>query len=262
MTTYYRPYGFTRAVVQTLGDEINGDSATDTFTADAAHGLAVGDTVYVTALGGGSGVALLTRYFVVNVGSATTLKLSATRGGSAIALGTTTDMKIVPLVETAFALPQKATASPENDDITWEGGDQKIKQTIMSGMSVPLDLDAVQAGAHATLFGKAAITGSLPGGLASAIGYGGGSDKSGVTCGLRLEGPAWKNTDGVETAVTFARWFPQGGLSFTKPSEFNTSAKAGQTGYSFTPIRTAVDLGGDAIEGASSGGEFYYDGEI
>lgn len=259
---YYRPSGFKRCIVQTLGAEINGDSATDTFTSDSAHGLAVGDTVYVTALGGGSGVALLTRYFVTAAGTTTTLKMSATRGGAALTLGTTTDMKIVPLVETRYYMANKASADAETTDLTWEGDNTKIKKTTLDGMTVGLEFDATNPGADATVFGKTAITGSLPGGITSAYGYGGGDDKQGVTCGLRLEADAVKNNAGVETSVTYTRWFPQGILTLAKPGEFGTSAKVGTTGYSFTPSRVTVDLGGDAIDGASSDGDFYFDGEI
>lgn len=259
---YYRPSGFKRCIVQTLGTEITGTSATDTFTAAAAHGLAVGDCVYVTALGGGSGVSLLTRYFVINVASTTTLKLSATVGGSAIALGTTTGMKIRPLVETRYYMANKASADAQSSDLTWEGDNQKITKKTLDGMTVQLDFDATNPGADATVFGLTAITGDLPGDISSAYGYGGGSLKAGVTCGIRLEADAIKNTAGVESSVTYARWFPQGTLTLAKPGEFGTSAKVGVTQYSFTPVRVTTDLGGDAIDGASADGDFYFDGEI
>lgn len=260
--TYYRPSGFKRAIIQTLATAIVGDSATDTFTADAAHGLAVGDAVAATALGGASGIALLTRYFVVNVGSATTLKLSATKGGSPITIGTGTDVGLTPLRETQFFLAQKAGVSPENDSITWEGDNLKIKLESLAGLTLQLDLDAVPTSGHADVFGKTAITGVLPGGMTSAQGFGGGNDKGGVSCGVRLETDAIKVVNGVESNVVYARWFPMGTLTLRGAGDIQTGAKMGLTSYSFAASRTAVDLLGDAIDGASSDGEFFYDGEV
>lgn len=166
------------------------------------------------------------------------------------------------IVETEFALPQKASMDAQNTEITWEGGDQKITQRQLDGMTVQLDLDAVSTGAHEAIFDKDPITGTIPGGMTNVRGYGGGNDKRGVACGLRLEGPAIKNVDGVLTSVTFARWFPQGTLTLLKPGEFQTSAKLGLTSYSFTPIRTAVDILGDEIAGAPDDGDFFYEGEV
>lgn len=260
--TYYLGYEFTRAFVQTLGSVINGDSATDTFTSDAAHGLAVGDCVYVTALGGGSGVSLLTRYFVVNVGSTTTLKLSATRGGSPISLGTTTDMKIVPLTETRLA---KANAFKPNTDTKtyqWEGDGEIEKIESLLGISYDFSPDCIPMSAHAAIFGHTAVTGGLPGGMTSAYGFGGGNDKQGVSCGLRLEGYAQKDVGGARTTVDFAQWLPVGTLTLKTPLGLATGSKFDQMTYSFTAKKTAVDLGGAAITGASTDGDFYFMGEV
>jgi hypothetical protein len=257
---YHRPKGFKRCIVQTLSTAIVGDSATDTFTADAPHGLAVGDAVAAAAIGGASGIALLTRYFVVNVG-ASTLKLSATRGGTAITIGSGTDVTLIALIETAFAWPQKAGTSNETASITWEGGNAKSKEESLDGVTLQLDFDASNRSAHAIVFSKGAITGALPGGITNAIGFGGGKDKAGVSCGVRLEADAIKSENGVESNVNFYRWFPMGTLTLKGSGDIQTSAKAGLTSYSFSAVRTLVDLLGDAIEGASSDGEFYYEGE-
>jgi hypothetical protein len=261
-TIYYRPDGFARCIVQTLGAPIQGDSATDTFTADAAHGLAVGDTVAATALGGGTGLALLTRYFVVNVADATHLKVSATRGGAAIALGTTTDMSLVPLIETRLYLANKASADASTAEKKWEGDDSEIIKKSITGMSVQIDVDAVNASADALIFGKTAITGALPGGITSGTGFGGGNHRRGVSAGVRLEASAVKVTDGVESNVTWCRWYPQGTLNPMKPGELGTSAKLGVTSYSYTPVRVTKDLLGVAIAGVSTDGEFYVEGEL
>jgi hypothetical protein len=260
--TYHRPSGFKRLIVQTLSAAIVGDSATDTFTADSAHGLAVGDCLAATALGGASGIALLTRYFVVNVGTPTTLKLSATKGGSPITIGSGTDVTLVAIVETRFSLAQKAAANNETDSITWEGDNLKIKQDSLAGMTFVFDLDAVNTGAHQRVFGKTEGTADLPGGLTNTTGFGGGNDKGGVSCGVRLEADSIEVINGVESSVVFGRWLHQGTLTLLKAGDVQTGAKMGITQYSFAASRATVDILGIAIAGASSDGEFYFDGKV
>lgn len=58
----------------------------DVFTAGSAHGLSVGDRVKVTAMTNGTGVTAGSTYFVISVPSTTTAKLSATRGGTSLAI--------------------------------------------------------------------------------------------------------------------------------------------------------------------------------
>jgi len=260
--TYYRPSGFKQCLVQTLSAAIVGDSATDTFTADSAHGLAVGDVVAATALGGASGIALLTRYFVVDVGSPTTLEISATKGGAPITIGTGTDVTLVAVVETRYSLAQKATASNETDSITWEGDNLKIKQDSLAGITLQLDFDSINVGAHRTTFGKTEGTADLPGGLTNTTGFGGGNDKGGVSCGIRLETDAIKVVAGVESSVVFGRWFPQGTLTLLKAGDVQTGAKLGISQYSFSATRTTVDILGDTIDGTSADGDFFFDGEV
>lgn len=68
---------------------VSGIATTDIVTTTTAHGLAVNDRVmFLTLAGGNSELAINTAYYVVTVGSTTTFKVSATRGGSAIDVGT------------------------------------------------------------------------------------------------------------------------------------------------------------------------------
>jgi hypothetical protein len=58
----------------------------DLWTTSTAHGLSVDDAISFTTDGGGAPeYAALTRYWVVNVDSTTTLRLSATKGGAVLA---------------------------------------------------------------------------------------------------------------------------------------------------------------------------------
>lgn len=74
---------------QTAASEtaVTGEADDETFTFGAAHGLEVNDRVHLTLTAGGAGLA--TGYFFVKtVPSATTLTLSATRGGATAAFTT------------------------------------------------------------------------------------------------------------------------------------------------------------------------------
>lgn len=62
--------------------------ATDTLTSLAAHNFQVGQLVQHVSGTGFTGLVAGTNYFVVAVPTATTYKLSATKGGAAIAVGT------------------------------------------------------------------------------------------------------------------------------------------------------------------------------
>jgi hypothetical protein len=173
------------------------------------------------------------------------------------------DGEIAPaIVEYQFAMPNKASADASLSEKKWEGGDMEIIKKSITGMSVQLDFDAVNASQDALVFGKAAITGTLAGGITNATGFGGGGHARGVSCGVRLEGVAIRVTDGVETNVKWCRWFPQGTLTPLKPGEMGTAAKLGVTSYNFVPVRTTKDIIGTAITGAPADGDFYYEGEI
>lgn len=262
-----RTYEFTRMVVQSAATAITCTGATDTITSGSAHGLTEGDIVSFTVLGDPvlAGITANTRYFVVDVGSTTTFKVSATISGSAIAIGTsggTTPAQFVRLVETQFPWANQATADVENTSYTWEGDAQQVDLTLLRGISVSLDLAAIPADGHLSTFGKTAITGALPGGGSNAFGYGGGGDVGGASIGLRLEGYAVVREAGVDRTVTFVRWYPQGTITFRQPSALQTGQSGGVTGYAFAPTRTTTDILGATIAGAPTGGDFYYEYEI
>lgn len=65
-----------------------GTSATDTVT--ATHGLSVNDKVTFTAVGAATAIKINRPYWVVNVTGTTAFKVSATKGGSPITIGTAT----------------------------------------------------------------------------------------------------------------------------------------------------------------------------
>jgi hypothetical protein len=70
-------------------------SATDTITTGSAHGLSVGNKVVFRATGGATGIVVGRIYYVVNVGSSTTFKVSGSSGGTPITLGTASNISYV-----------------------------------------------------------------------------------------------------------------------------------------------------------------------
>lgn len=77
-------------------------SATDTITTGSAHGLTVGNKVVFRATGAATGLITGRIYFVVNVGTTTTFKVSAKAGGAPIVLGTATGISLVASSATAL----------------------------------------------------------------------------------------------------------------------------------------------------------------
>ena len=76
-----------------LSTTITGVAATDVITTSAAHGLSVGDMVFITAITGGAGITAdpnsLTPLYVKTAPSSTTVTLTATPGGSTLDFTTT-----------------------------------------------------------------------------------------------------------------------------------------------------------------------------
>lgn len=65
-------------------------AATDVLTSSAAHGFTVGDKLqFTTATTLPAGLSLLTNYYVIEVPSTTTFKVSATPGGTTVDITTT-----------------------------------------------------------------------------------------------------------------------------------------------------------------------------
>lgn len=76
-------------IVLKLAQQTGYTAATSTIT-KTTHGLAVGDQVVYVSGTGFTGLVALTSYYVVAVPTADTFQISATSGGSAIAVGTST----------------------------------------------------------------------------------------------------------------------------------------------------------------------------
>jgi hypothetical protein len=253
MATTDQPYTLTRVAVETPAAAIAAVTATDTFTA-AAHGLANGARVMLTSLGSMTNVALLTGYYVVT-SAAGTFKIAATRGGTAIVVGVGAP-SVWAITETDLQWPNKVAIKGENKDITWEGGNMILKRTQILGYSLDIDLDCVPISAHRVIFNKAAMT-VLPGGYTSGTGIGGGLDASGVSCGVFTEGYEIKNINGVPTTIPYRQWYPVGTLAIRQAGGQQTGGKDDMWGYTFTALKTTVDILGVTIPNVAADGDFF-----
>jgi hypothetical protein len=174
----------------------------------------------------------------------------------------TSDGKVTPaIVNTELQFPNKITPATETKTYQWEGGGTVEKLESLAGITYELSLDCVPASAHAAIFGKTEITAGLPASVVDAYGYGGGSDRSGVACGLLLEGNAIKDVDGARSVVTFVLWLPSGTLTLKTPPGMQSGNKFELLGYSFSATRTTTNIIGTTLTGGSADGDFFIIGE-
>jgi hypothetical protein len=106
-------------------------SSASTITA-TAHGMAVGDRVRFTALGGMTGVDTSTLYYVVTV-SANTFQVSATSGGAAISLGTGSAISFVRITTANGRMLCQIVGIT---DPTWNGGEYWIDTGYTANITV------------------------------------------------------------------------------------------------------------------------------
>lgn len=167
------------------------------------------------------------------------------------------------IVETEFPWPNALKPSSENQTYTWSGGGARKIVNVLIAQNWTLDLDAVPLAAHKTIFGKTEITDA---GAADAyfdistlVGFGGGSDASGVSRGLRAVANSYEGA--TDTAVEFNVWAPVTTITLAAGPGLNTDGTSDKVQYAFSATKTAVDITGATITGASSDGEFFFLGE-
>lgn len=167
------------------------------------------------------------------------------------------------IVETEFPWPNKLAPNGETQTFTWQGGGRRKDLVILLAQRWTLDLDAVDSAAHASLFDKNEITD--PGvadayfDISTLVGFGGGSDASGVQAGMRAVANALKG-DSEET-VELNLWAPVCTITLAAAMGLNTDGTADKTQYSISATKTTKDITGATIAGAASDGEFFFIGE-
>jgi hypothetical protein len=91
-------------------------------TTATAHGLAVGQPVQLGAITTSTGVTAGTTYYVITVGSPTTLVLSATLGGVALTTTAGSSLSITPLGAYSLTIPDAAVTQEFTLGIDWSDG--------------------------------------------------------------------------------------------------------------------------------------------
>lgn len=167
------------------------------------------------------------------------------------------------IAETEFPWPNALKPSSETVEYVWQGGGSRKKVSVLIAQNWTLDLDAIPLAAHKSLFGKSEITD--PGvadsyfDVSTMVGFGGGNDVSGVTRGMRAVANALAGDS--ETALEVVLWAPICTVTLSAVAGLSSGNVADKTQYSISATKTAVDITGATITGASSGGEFFFIGE-
>ncbi len=163
------------------------------------------------------------------------------------------------IVETEFPWPNALKPAYESQDYEWVGGAAKKKVTNLVAVNWTLDLDAIPLAGHATVFGKSEITAgpsTATFDISTMVGFGGGNDVAGVTRGLRAV--AYSYAGDTEIAVNLNIWAPVATITLGAVGGLSSGNVGDKTTYNISATKTAVDIAGTAITGASSGGEFFY----
>lgn len=167
------------------------------------------------------------------------------------------------IAETSLQWPNRLTPGNETVTYEWQGGGQKKKVQLLIAVNWTLDLDAIDLASHAAIFSKAEITDP---GVADAyfdvstlVGFGGGNDKAGVTRGLRLVANALGGA--TEEVVSLNIWVPVATFTLAAVGGLSAGGVGDKMQYAISATKTAVDITGASIAGASSDGEFFFIGE-
>lgn len=168
------------------------------------------------------------------------------------------------IASTSLPWPNALKPNYESATYTWQGGATRKIINALIAVNYTLDLDAIPLSAHKTIFGKSEITD--PGtadslfDISTIVGFGGGNDVSGVSRGVYAVANALAGA--TETVLQLAIWLPVCTITLGAVGGLSSGNIADKTSYNFSATKTAVDITNTAIAGASSGGEFFYIGEV
>lgn len=165
------------------------------------------------------------------------------------------------LTEVAFPWPNALKPSQQTETFSWRGGGSRKDVTVLAAVNYTLDLDAIPLAAHKTLMGGSEITAAdgFSGDISTIVAFGGGNDVGGVTRGMRALAHAYAGD--TEIAVDVILWMPIVTITVSALPGLNAGAVADKFQYNISCVKTAVDITGDTITGAPSGGAYLYVGE-
>lgn len=251
-------FGMAKAAIQ-----IASTAAAVTFT-DAgdlvgltAHGFAVGDVVVFPTIVTTTGATVNTPYFVKTVPDANSFTVSATSGGSTLALTTNGTGTVIRARELRLRMANAATSNPDVKTTNYEGDNIIVKNYNLQSLSFELDTDAFPEGAHAAIYGLTAVTANLPDSYTNAYAlYGTAAEQTGQTIGFWFEtNETYTDASGVQSSKTVRYWCPVCTLTPTKAAEAKTSDKPGQFKYavSVTDFAPTKDVRGVALPAGLTG---------
>lgn len=225
----------------------------------ASHGKINGTVVVLQTIVTTTGATAFVRYYMV-AATTNTYQLSATYGGSAVALTTDGTGTVKYITPYSVYLPNKWALTPKSKQFTYAGGDQEIDQTVILGYTGKLDVDCIPLATHMALFGMTSQTTALPDGYTSMV-YGGTlTERSGVTAELWLEGTATRvdATTEAATDVYVRRVFFVCKVSGVTPGGQSTGDKADLESYEVSATKTSVDVIGGALPATIPTGGVYF----
>jgi hypothetical protein len=254
----YLEYGFSALYVQVAATPIAATGAATNKLSATAHGLANGDVVSLDTIVTLTNVAENTRYYVI-AAAANDFQIATTPGGSAIVIGNSGSANVLTFTTIELAYPNNAAVNTTNKDYEWEGGDQTVTLSTLSGLTLDIDSASVPSYADSIIFDKDEAT---YGGGDNFIGFGGGSHKSGATVGMIIDRNAKKIVNGSEIGVVTRRYYyPAGTLTTRTIAAAQSGAVGALFGYSFSATPGNADVNGGAIPGMDSE-DFFIHGEL
>jgi hypothetical protein len=249
----YLEYDFHEAYLGVAGTAIAGTGAATNKLTATAHGLLNGQIVSVASIVTLANLAVNTQYYVVNK-TADDLQLSATPGGSAIAIGNSGTCNILWTKRYRLYFPNKITPNVDKNTYEWKGGGRSVKLEQLAAMVLNLDTASVPEYVRSNIFSKASLTWSDAGLTATNVtGWGGGNEKSGVSTELHLKCYAKKIVSGSEIGIVTRFYnYPVGTLTPVAPRGPESGAVGAQPQFSFSATPGAADINGATIASMAS----------
>lgn len=251
----YLEYGFDQLFLRTAATPIAATGAATNKLSATAHGLSNGDVVSLDTIVTLANVSENTQYFVI-AAAANDFQIALTPGGSAIAIGDSGSANVLSYNDYEIFYPNNASTSSETKTLTWEGGDNTLNLNTLTGLTVAIDLAGVPSYVHSNVFDKDEIT---VGGGDNAIGFGGGSDKSGATVGLVIKRHAKKLVNGAEVGVVDRYYvYPAGTLTLGAAPGPQSNEVGSLWQYSFSATPGNADVNAATITGMDAEDFFYH----
>lgn len=252
--TYDLPFGFSKAAIQFAETT---QAVTLTASSDliglTAHGFSAGDIVVLPTVVTSTGIAALTKYYVIATSmTSNAFKVSTTSGGSAVDItGSDGTGTLLRFREVRLKLANKITSNSDSKDVNYEGDNTIIKVHNLQSIGFTFDQNVFPVGAHAAIFGLSAVSAGLPDSYTNSYGlFGSSAELTGKTAGFWAEAADTQtDANGVQSTKTVRYWYPVGTLTASKPPELTTSDKPSAWQYTFnvTNMAPTVDVTGVAL---------------